>query len=234
MKNISICFFVSFLILSCSTKETGKDLDAAKVIESVKSMSKLGTTEYTLTKIIAGEDNQWYSIDSRRVVIKCKAYVVAGIDASQIQFTEINAKEKSIKLTIPAVELITFDMPPEEIIHALYPSKYKHFSENKQLKDERHPLITKGLIQSKPAKFLDGIEVRVTESFRAKLKRMGIVIETKEEKESTNFNYKNIVETPLFFSNELHTQISKLEEILEEENYQKVKKRMQEKACKLV
>lgn len=115
MKNISICFFVSFLILSCSTKETGKDLDAAKVIESVKSMSKLGTTEYTLTKIIAGEDNQWYSIGSRKVVIKCKAYVVAGIDASQIQFTEINAKEKSIKLTIPAVELITFDMPPEEI-----------------------------------------------------------------------------------------------------------------------
>jgi hypothetical protein len=117
----------------------------------------------------------------------------------------------------------------DEIIHALYPSKYKHFSENKQLKDERHPLITKGLIQSKPAKFLDGIEVRVTESFRAKLKKMGIVIETKEAKESTNFNYKNIVETPLFFSEELHTQISKLEEILEEENYQKVKKRMLEK-----
>jgi SpoVK/Ycf46/Vps4 family AAA+-type ATPase len=117
----------------------------------------------------------------------------------------------------------------DEIIHALYPSKYKHFSENKQLKEERHPLITKGLIQSKPAKFLDGIQVRVTESFRAKLKKMGIVIESKDEKESTNFNYKNIVETPLFFSEELHTQISKLEEILEEENYQKVKKRMQEK-----
>ena len=113
MKNIVICFFISFVIWGCSTPE--KELNAGKVIESLKSMSKLGSTEYTFTKILAGEDNQWYSIGSRKVIIECKAHVVAGIDASQIQFTEVNTKEKSIKLTIPAVEIITFDMPPEEI-----------------------------------------------------------------------------------------------------------------------
>lgn len=113
MKSISICIFVSFIVWGCSSPE--KELNAGKVIESLKSMSKLGTTEYTLTKIIAGEDNQWYSIGSRKIVIVCKAHVVAGIDASQIQFTKVNAKEKSIILTIPAVELITFDMPPNEI-----------------------------------------------------------------------------------------------------------------------
>jgi hypothetical protein len=114
MKSIAICIFVSLIVWGCSTPE--KELNAGKVIESLKSMSKLGSTEYTLTKILAAEDdNTWYNIGSRKAAIHCKAHVVAGIDASQIQFTEVNTKEKSIKLTIPAVELITFDMPPEEI-----------------------------------------------------------------------------------------------------------------------
>ena len=114
MKSIAICIFVSFIVWGCSTPE--KELNAGKVIESLKSMSKLGSTEYTLTKVLPVDDNNnWYTIGDRKAVILCKAHVVAGIDASQIQFTEVNTKEKSIKLTIPAVELITFDMPPEEV-----------------------------------------------------------------------------------------------------------------------
>lgn len=114
MKSIAICIFVSFIVWGCSTPE--KELNAGKVMESIKSMSKLGSTEYTLTKISPVDDNNnWYTIGDRKAVILCKAHVVAGIDASQIQFTEVNTKEKSIKLTIPAVELITFDMPPEEV-----------------------------------------------------------------------------------------------------------------------
>jgi hypothetical protein len=77
-------------------------------------MSKLGTTEYTFNKVIAGQDNQWYTIGSRKFMMTCKAHVIAGIDASQIQFTDVKPKEKSIKLTIPAVEMITFDIPPDE------------------------------------------------------------------------------------------------------------------------
>ncbi|MEY4604892.1 MAG: hypothetical protein RIT43_2184, partial [Bacteroidota bacterium] len=58
--------------------------------------------------------NQWYTIGSRRIMMMCKAHVVAGIDASQIQFTDVNTKEKKIKLTIPPVELITFNIPANE------------------------------------------------------------------------------------------------------------------------
>lgn len=113
MKKI-ICFiFISSLFSSCSKPEES-EIDASKVIESVKAMSKLGTTEYTFSKVIAGQDNQWYTIGSRKFMMTCKAHVIAGIDASQIQFTDVKPKEKSIKLTIPSVELITFDIPPDE------------------------------------------------------------------------------------------------------------------------
>lgn len=113
MKNLAYIFIVSLLFLACSKPEE-TEINANKVIESLKAMSKLGTTEYTFNKVIAGQDNQWYTIGSRKFMMTCKAHVIAGIDASQIQFTDVKPKEKSIKLTIPAVELITFDIPPDE------------------------------------------------------------------------------------------------------------------------
>ena len=100
------------LTFSCKNEEA---FNANKVIESIKAMSKLGTTEYTISKIIAEEDNPWYAIGDRRVLISCKAYVTYGIDASLIQFTEVNPKEKKVKLTIPEVEMITFNIPPDEL-----------------------------------------------------------------------------------------------------------------------
>ena len=113
MKNLAYIFIVSLLFLACSKPEE-TEINANKVIESLKAMSKLGTTEYTFNKVIAGQDNQWYTIGSRKFMMTCKAHVIAGIDASQIQFTDVKPKEKSIKLTIPAVDLITFDIPPDE------------------------------------------------------------------------------------------------------------------------
>lgn len=105
---------LALLTFSCKNDDA---FNPIKVIESIKAMSKLGTTEYTISKIIAVEDNPWYAIGDRRVLITCKAYVTYGIDASLIQFTDVNPKEKKVKLTIPAVEMITFNIPPEDIIY---------------------------------------------------------------------------------------------------------------------
>jgi len=116
MKKLKFLPFVLVVLiqLGCN-KQDENSINANKVIESIKSMSKLGTTEYTLTKVIAGEDNQWYTIGSRKILFSCKAHLVAGIDASLIQFTDLDASAKKIKLTIPEVEMITFDIPPNEI-----------------------------------------------------------------------------------------------------------------------
>lgn len=113
MKKLSYSIIIAAFLFACSKPEES-EINANKVIESVKAMSKLGTTEYTFSKVIAGQDNQWFTIGSRKFMMTCKAHIIAGIDASQIQFTDVKPKEKSIKLTIPAVELITFDIPPDE------------------------------------------------------------------------------------------------------------------------
>lgn len=113
MKKVSFLVVLLLFFFACKNQED-TEINANKVIETVKSMSKLGTTEYTFSKVIAGEDNQWFTIGSRKFIMTCKAHVIAGIDASQIQFTDVNTKEKSIKLKIPAVELLTFDIPPDE------------------------------------------------------------------------------------------------------------------------
>jgi hypothetical protein len=107
-------FTLVMLAMSCS-QLAENDNSANKAIESIQAMSKLGTVEYHFNKIIAAKDNQWYTIGDRKLMAKCKATVVAGVDASQIQFTEVNSKEKSIKLLLPPVELITFDIPPKSV-----------------------------------------------------------------------------------------------------------------------
>ena len=119
--------FVVLVQLGCNNQNENS-LNANKVTASIKSMSKLGTTEYTLTKVIAGKDNQWYTIGDRKILFSCKAHVVAGIDASLIQFTDVDASAKKIKLTIPEVEMITFDIPPDEI--KLLDKKVDFFREN--------------------------------------------------------------------------------------------------------
>ena len=113
MKKI-ILFLLIAIGTSCSKTED-KGINENDIIESIKSMSKLGTTEYTITKVIAGEDSQWYSIGSRKIMLQCTAHIVAGIDAGQIQFTEVDAKMKKIKVTLPQVEIITFNIPPDKI-----------------------------------------------------------------------------------------------------------------------
>ena len=75
MKKI-ILFLLIVIGTSCSKTED-KGINENDIIESIKSMSKLGTTEYTITKVIAGEDSQWYSIGSRKIMLQCTAHIVA-------------------------------------------------------------------------------------------------------------------------------------------------------------
>ena len=114
MKTIYI-LAIAALVVSCSKVEDVNGINDKKVIDAIKAMSKLGTSEYTLSKVLAGEDSQWYTIGSRKIIIQCKAYLTTGIDAGQIQFTDVNPKEKKIKLTLPPVEILTLNIPPNEI-----------------------------------------------------------------------------------------------------------------------
>lgn len=104
-------FILGLFLCACNSES---EIGSEKAIATIKSMSKLGTTEYSFKKIVSTEDNEWYTIGSKKLMMSCKANVIAGIDAGQIQFTEVDTKAKKIKLTIPSVEIITFSIPPSE------------------------------------------------------------------------------------------------------------------------
>lgn len=117
----------------------------------------------------------------------------------------------------------------DELLFNMYSNKYKQANALKELRDEKHPLVKKELVETKPGRFVESIEVRISEKFRRKLKTIGIVINGAQEKETTAITHKNIVAKELYFSDKLFEQVAKIEEILKEVNYQKVKTRMKEK-----
>lgn len=74
LKGISLVFCLA--LLSCDTEELKK----GEIEEQLRDLQELGTSEYVLNKIIIAEDNQWYSIGDRKVVISMTASLKAGVD----------------------------------------------------------------------------------------------------------------------------------------------------------
>jgi hypothetical protein len=82
----------------------------------LKKMSDLATAEYIVTKIIKASDNKtWYKVGDRKILMSCKASLVAGIDLSQLTENDININEESITLTLPHAKLLYINIKPEDI-----------------------------------------------------------------------------------------------------------------------
>lgn len=108
MKINSIIIFFFFIIIGCKPSINKVDIE-----EQMKSLQEFGTSEYVLSKIIIAEDDQWYTIGDRKVIITMKASVIAGIDFSKIEIKNIN--NNSISLKLPKSKIILLDIKPEDI-----------------------------------------------------------------------------------------------------------------------
>jgi len=109
---------LSFLV-SCEKPEQQKAAepetklpDQAGLKSSLANLSSLGTVEYSLSKVIAASDDQWYSVGSRKALMSCKANVVAGVDFAEIQVTALDKKAKSVSISLPPARVILLDIPP--------------------------------------------------------------------------------------------------------------------------
>jgi len=109
IKPIFILIFIS-IFQSCQTLP-----NKGIINEQLQNLQELGTSEYKLSKVIIAEDNQWYSIGDRKVVITMKASVKAGVDFSEIKIININNDEKSISLSLPKSKIILLDIKPNDI-----------------------------------------------------------------------------------------------------------------------
>lgn len=82
----------------------------------LRNMSDLATAEYVVTKIIKVNDNQtWYKIGNRKILMSCKASLVAGIDLSKLTEKDIHIDGENISLTLPRAHLLYLNIKPEDI-----------------------------------------------------------------------------------------------------------------------
>lgn len=108
---IKIIVILSILFVqSCQTLP-----NKGVINEQLQNLQELGTSEYKLSKVIIAEDDQWYTIGDRKVVITMKASVKAGIDFSKIKIINIDNLKKSILLTLPKSKIILLDIKPNDI-----------------------------------------------------------------------------------------------------------------------
>jgi len=106
-----LCFSLS--AIKCSSK---KEPSQMQQVLGLQKMSELATAEYVVTKIIKANDNQtWYKIGDRKILMSCKASLAAGIDLSKLTEKDIHISGDNISITLPHAKLLYINIQPEDI-----------------------------------------------------------------------------------------------------------------------
>jgi hypothetical protein len=83
---------------------------------ALREMSDLATVEYTVTKMVKANDDQtWYKVGDRKILMSCKATLRAGIDFSAIDANSIDISGEEISLVLPHAKLLSVNIKPEDI-----------------------------------------------------------------------------------------------------------------------
>ena len=143
--------------------------------ERVRSLasSEFSTVEYTITKVVKANDESFYTVGNRKILFSCKAIVKAGVDLSKLTTDdiELNPKSKKAEITLPAAEVLSFNMPLEEakLVYEKIGSLRFSFTA-----EERNNLLTQG-----------------EEDIRADLEHLGIL---KDAEENTKMFFKALLQ----------------------------------------
>lgn len=83
---------------------------------AIREMGALATTQYSISKIVKANDNQtWYKVGDRKILMSVDATVKAGIDLSQLKKEDIQINGKSIRISLPPPQILSLQIPPEKI-----------------------------------------------------------------------------------------------------------------------
>jgi hypothetical protein len=103
------------LLPACRRKEKERDLPST--ILAIQQTGKLATAEYTLTKIIRASDDQtWYKIGDRKILMRCEAHLKAGIDLQRLNKSNFEVEgDSAITVVLPHAQLFSVAIPPDKI-----------------------------------------------------------------------------------------------------------------------
>lgn len=111
-KKIYWTAFVLPLLCCCAPKPKARP----SPVLQLRSLGQLATTEFELAKVVrARDEDTWYKLGERRMLITCSAKIRAGIDLSQIRDIDVEHSKSKITIKLPPPQIISFSMPPENI-----------------------------------------------------------------------------------------------------------------------
>jgi hypothetical protein len=103
---------ILMLLTACSEKKT----EPRPAVFDLQQIGKLATAEYWITRVVKADDNQtWYKMGNRKILITCSASVKAGIDFSRLQPQHVDQQQHKIYVKLPPPQLISLNIPPEGI-----------------------------------------------------------------------------------------------------------------------
>ena len=118
MKKVTILAAVAlvagcFLLGSCN--KGPEDIS----VQGLQELSEIGTVEYEVSKVVKATDDQNYRavFGARKIIFNTHCTLKAGLDMSKMTEDDIvvNKAEKSISVTLPAPQLLSLNMKPEDI-----------------------------------------------------------------------------------------------------------------------
>ena len=104
------------LILLVSCKYFQPDKPEPLSLMQLQEMADMATVEFTVSKIVKATNSPaWYKYGDRRILISCKARIIAGVDMSEMKDEDMEINGSTIRLEIPGAKLIALNMDPESI-----------------------------------------------------------------------------------------------------------------------
>jgi hypothetical protein len=105
-------FWILVLLSGCAAKKENHP----PVVFSLQQIGRLATAEYLVTRLVKAEDNQtWYKIGNRKILISCTASVKAGIDFTKLEVQQVRQDEKRVSVQLPPPQILYLNIPPESI-----------------------------------------------------------------------------------------------------------------------
>jgi hypothetical protein len=86
------------------------------MVLQLRELNELATVEYTVSKIVKASDDQtWYKVGDRKILMSCRATIRAGINLDRLQAGDIRVSGNSISLQLPPAQILSVNMRPEDI-----------------------------------------------------------------------------------------------------------------------
>ena len=115
-KKLFILLLAAAALCSCKSESVEQVIER-RVKEMGGATAQLGTVEYTISKMIKVDHDVFYKVGDRKILFSSLSTMKAGVDLKDFcaDSVFIDKKKKTIIVNLPKPQILSFDMPAENI-----------------------------------------------------------------------------------------------------------------------